>query len=153
MTKLTEQFYKIGATFFYCGNFPGAPGTFTSAVAVLLYLGLQGHTGLYLIVLGAVTVWGFMAGGPMEAMVGRKDPGCVVIDEVAGVLISFFLLPPVPKVMWTAFFLFRAFDMFKIYPANRFETCKGGTGIMMDDIVAGIYTNLVMHAAIRLAGV
>ena len=89
----------------------------------------------------------------MEAMVGRKDPGCVVIDEVAGVLIAFFLLPPVPNVLWTAFFLFRAFDMFKIYPANRFEACKGGTGIMMDDIIAGIYTNLVMHAALRVAGV
>ena len=153
MSKLVTQTHKIGATFFYCGYFPGAPGTFTSAVAVLLYLALYGHPVLYLAVLGAVTVWGFFAGGAMEAMVGRKDPGCVVIDEVSGVLISFLLLPPVPKVMWTAFFLFRAFDMFKIYPANRFENCKGGTGIMMDDIIAGIYTNLVMHAAIRLAGI
>lgn len=153
MNKQLEWFHKIGATFFYCGYFPVAPGTFTSAVAVLFYWLLQGHVPLYLASLGAVTAWGFFSGGVMEKMTGRKDPGCVVIDEVSGVLISFFLLPPVPRVMWTAFFLFRAFDMFKIYPANKFESRHGGTGIMLDDIVAGVYTNLVMHVAIRLTGI
>jgi phosphatidylglycerophosphatase A len=153
MRKHVEWFHKIGATFFYCGYFPGAPGTFASAAAVFLYWILRGHVGLYLAGFAALTAWGFFSGGAMEKMVGRKDPGCIVIDEVSGVLISFFLLPPVPKVLWTAFFLFRAFDMFKIYPANKFEICKGGTGIMMDDIIAGIYTNLVMQIAIRLAGI
>ena len=51
-------------------------------------------------------------------------------------------------VMWTAFFLFRAFDMFKIYPINKLEERGGGAGIMLDDIVAGIYTNIIMQIAL-----
>jgi len=73
-----------------------------------------------------------------------------VIDEVAGVMIAFFLLPQTWAVMWTAFFVFRAFDMFKIYPGNKLEGVKGSGGIMLDDIMAGIYTNIVMHVALRL---
>ena len=67
-------------------------------------------------------------------------------------MISFFLLPPTTSVLITAFFLFRAFDMFKIYPVNKFEPLKGGVGVMMDDIIAGIYTFIVMHLALRFIG-
>jgi phosphatidylglycerophosphatase A len=59
-------------------------------------------------------------------------------------------LPLSWPVVITAFFLFRAFDMFKIYPVNRLEEIPGGVGVMMDDIIAGLYTNLAMHLAIRL---
>ncbi len=83
----------------------------------------------------------------------KKDPPCIVIDEVAGSLIAFFMLPMNWPVFWSTFFVFRAFDMFKIYPANILEKRSGSVGIMMDDIVAGIYTNLIMQIAIRLAGV
>ncbi len=150
---MSDRLSKLFATFFYCGYVPGAPGTFTSAVGVLIYLSLLGHPFLYVVVLAIITLVGFPAGGRTEKLIGRKDPGCVVIDEVSGVLLALFLLPPVPKVLWTAFFLFRAFDMFKVYPACKFEEFKGGTGIMMDDIVAGIYTNVIMHLAIRIAGI
>jgi len=51
--------------------------------------------------------------------------------------------------MWTAFFLFRAFDMFKIFPGNKLEGLKGSAGIMLDDLVAGVYTNIVMQLALR----
>jgi len=84
---------------------------------------------------------------------GQKDPSCVVIDEVSGIMIAFFMLPMVWPVSIITFFLFRAFDMFKIYPVNKFEEMKGGTGIMMDDIIAGLYTNITMQIAIRLAQV
>ena len=63
------------------------------------------------------------------------------------------LLPPAWPIIVTAFFLFRAFDMFKIYPVGLFERLEGSTGVMMDDIVAGLYTNIIMHIAIRLMGV
>ena len=59
------------------------------------------------------------------------------------------MLPVRFPIMITAFFLFRAFDMFKIYPANKFEKLSGGAGVMLDDIIAGIYTNIIMHIALR----
>ena len=98
-----------------------------------------------------ITVTGFIVSDRMERIVKQKDPSCIVIDEVSGVMIAFFLLPFSWPVIFTAFFLFRAFDMFKIYPVNKFEPMPGGVGVMMDDIVAGIYTNIVMHIAIRLS--
>ena len=108
---------------------------------------------LYILVAAAVTALGFLVSGRMEEIAGRKDPGRIVIDEVAGVMIAFFLLPMTPAVVITAFFLFRAFDMFKIYPVNRFESLAGATGIMADDLFAGLYTNIVMQIAVRWAGV
>ena len=68
-----------------------------------------------------------------------------MIDEVSGMLIAVFLLPVDFKVYLIAFFLFRAFDMFKIYPINKLESLPGGKGIMMDDIVSGLYTNIIMQ--------
>ena len=140
------------ATFFYVGRFPVAPGSLASLLGVLLYLIFWGQWNLYLAVLALVTLAGFWASGKSEKLAGEKDPGCVVIDEVAGVLIAFFMLPPTIPVLFVGFFLFRAFDMFKIYPVNKFEEIPGGTGIMLDDIMAGLYTNIVMQVAIRIAG-
>ena len=150
---MSDKLVKMLSTWFYVGDLPGAPGTAASAVAVLMAVIFAPNTFLYILVTIAVTVLGFAVSGRMEAILGRKDPGCIVIDEVAGIMIAFFLLPLTWPVIITAFFLFRAFDMFKIYPANKFEEIEGGTGVMMDDLVAGLYTNIVMQLAVRLAGV
>ena len=150
---MRDNFTKIASTFFYAGYFPGAPGTFTSLIAVFLCFLLRNHISVYILTWFLLTLLGFTVSGRMEEIAGKKDPGCVVIDEVSGVMISFFLLPFTRAVIWTTFFLFRAFDMFKIYPANEFEKVGGGKGIMMDDIIAGIYTNLTMQIAVRLAGI
>ncbi|HQP09874.1 MAG TPA: phosphatidylglycerophosphatase A [Candidatus Omnitrophota bacterium] len=150
---MPDKLVKMLSTWFYVGNIPAAPGTAASAVAVLLAVICSAHIFLYLLVLLAVTVLGFAVSGRMEDILGRKDPGCIVIDEVAGVLVALFLLPLNWPVVITAFFLFRAFDMFKIYPVNKFEQGKGGLGIMADDLVAGLYTNLVMQIAVRWAGI
>lgn len=150
---MPDRWVKLITTFFYIGFLPVAPGSLASAAAVGVVALLGAHLWLYGAVFVVVTVLGFLVSHRMEAIVGEKDPSCVVIDEVSGIMISFFLLPLTPAVIVTGFFLFRAFDMFKIYPACRLEQIKGGTGIMMDDIVAGIYTNLVMQIAVRAAGV
>ncbi|MCA9399690.1 MAG: phosphatidylglycerophosphatase A [Candidatus Omnitrophica bacterium] len=144
---------KLFATFFYIGNLPAAPGTMASFAATLIALILMPVPVLYVLFFIVVTVIGFGVSGEMEKILQKKDPSCVVIDEVAGVMISFFLLPRTWPVIITAFFLFRAFDMFKLYPVNKFEKIGGAAGIMMDDIVAGLYTNITMHIAIRLAHV
>lgn len=141
---------KLFATFFYMGYLPVAPGSFTTAASVGLCYFLMGNPALYLWVTIAVTVIGFAVSGRAENLVGKKDPTCIVIDEVAGTMIAFYMLPATPAVFWTAFFLFRAFDMFKIYPANKLEGLPGSRGIMLDDILAGVYTNIVMQVALRL---
>lgn len=144
---------RIVATFGYVGHFPVAPGTLASAVGVAIAYSLRSFPLWYLMIALGITILGFLAAGIVEKAEGKKDPGCIVIDEVAGMMISLFGLPLDLKVMVVGFFLFRAFDMFKIYPANKFEDMGGSFGIMSDDIMAGIYTNLVLQVALRLAGV
>lgn len=150
---MTTTFVKISSTFFYMGNSPVAPGTLASFAGALLAVSLWQMPVTYLTVTILVTILGLLVSGPMEDLLKSKDPSCVVIDEVSGILIAFFLLPLEWPVLFTAFFVFRAFDMFKLYPVNQMEKFEGGLGIMMDDIVAGVYTNIVMHIAIRLAGI
>lgn len=150
---MSDKLVRVLSTWFYIGEIPAAPGTAASAAGALMCVMLSANLFLYLLVLIAVTVLGFKVCGRMEEILGRKDPGRVVIDEVAGIMVAFFLLPLTPAVAVTAFFLFRAFDMFKIYPVNKFEEIKGGGGVMADDLMAGLYTNVVMQAAVRWAGI
>lgn len=150
---MKKNLVKLLSTFFYVGNFPVAPGTLASAVGVLIYMILYKCMLLYVVLFAVITYLGFKSAGRMEKLMKKKDPGCVVIDEVSGVMIAFFLIPLSWPTVLTGFFLFRAFDMFKIYPCNVIENKGGAYGIMMDDIVAGIYTNLVMQIAVRWAGI
>jgi len=139
---------KIVSTFFGIGYAPVAPGSVASVVAGILSVGLFGNLYLYVFVFLVVTICGFLISGKMEAIVKEKDPSCVVIDEVSGMMITFFMLPKTWPVLITAFFLFRAFDMFKIYPVSYFEKKPGGIGIMMDDVAAGLYANIVMQISL-----
>ena len=150
---MSNRLSQLIATFFYLGYFPFASGSLAGMAGGAIAIFLHRVPFLHLIFFAIVTALGFYASDRMEKWMKEKDPSCIVIDEVAGVLIAFFMLPVRPSVVISAFFLFRAFDMFKIYPANKFEEIKGGSGVMMDDIVAGIYTNLVMQIAVRLAGI
>ena len=150
---IMDRISRIFATFFYLGFLPVAPGSIATILGIFISFALMGNTGVYVAATVVITVLGFALSGRAEKVIGKKDPGCIVIDEVAGVMIAFFMLPTTLPVFWTGFFLFRAFDMFKIYPGNKFEGLPGSAGIMMDDIVAGLYTNVVMHLALRWAGI
>ena len=79
---------------------------------------------------------------------GDKDPSLVVIDEVAGMWVTLIALPWTPVTVLTGFFMFRLFDVFKPYPARDLEGVPGGWGIMLDDIVAGIYANLAVRVVL-----
>jgi phosphatidylglycerophosphatase A len=150
---MNDKIARLLGTWFYVGDCPVASGTAGSFAGLLLAVALQPFMIVYILATLLIIVVGIPAATIVEKQVGTKDPGIVVIDEVAGILLSLFLLPLRIDVLIVAFFLFRAFDMFKIYPSNEFEKFEGGIGIMMDDVVAGIYTNLIMQAAIRLAGI
>ncbi|MDD3374644.1 MAG: phosphatidylglycerophosphatase A [Candidatus Omnitrophica bacterium] len=139
---------KTVSTFFGIGYVPVAPGSAASVVAGVMCFLLFNNMYLYIFVFFVVTICGFLISGKMEDIVKEKDPSCVVIDEVSGMMITFFMLPRTWPVLITAFFLFRAFDMFKIYPVSYFEKKPGGIGIMMDDVAAGLYANIVMQISL-----
>jgi phosphatidylglycerophosphatase A len=134
------------------GYFPVAPGTAGSALGLALViafrqtslgpLGLAASLATFAVLLFFVGVW---SAGKAEKVFGRVDPGQVVIDEVAGQIITFIATP---RVTWigliAGFILFRAFDIVKPFPARQAERFPGGWGIMLDDVVAGLYSLMVL---------
>ena len=147
---MSNSIAKLFATFFGMGYSPFASGTTASIAGMLIYFVFCYNITIYLLIFVVITFLGFLTSGKVERLSNKKDPSCVVIDEVSGAMITFFMLPQIPSVLITAFFLFRAFDMFKVYPADKFEVFPGSMGIMLDDIVAGLYTNLVMHIVLSI---
>lgn len=91
-----------------------------------------------------VTLVGIWAGGRAERLVGKKDPGIIVIDEVAGMMVSVLFLPLTVPVLISAFFLFRLFDIWKPFPAHGSQSIPGGVGVMLDDLIAGAYALLIL---------
>ncbi|HET7100692.1 MAG TPA: phosphatidylglycerophosphatase A [Terriglobia bacterium] len=135
------------ATVAGAGYFPVAPGTVGSAVAVVLVAALDaipltyaGHVALLALLVALIFFPGVWAAGQSEKFFGRTDPGHVVIDEVAGQMVAFLLVPHASwKLLLAGFVLFRLFDVTKPFPAGRAERLPGGWGIMLDDVVAGVY--------------
>jgi phosphatidylglycerophosphatase A len=128
---------------------PGTVGSLVTAVAIWL---LPFNFMRMAITLVAVTLVGLWAGSRVERVLGRKDPGLIVIDEVAGMLLSMILLPRTLLVLVTAFLLFRLFDIWKPFPARESQALTGGMGVMVDDLIAGLYTLVLVLGANRLFG-
>jgi phosphatidylglycerophosphatase A len=142
----------ILATVGGAGYFPIAPGTVGSAAGVLVYwFTRQWPFSWQLGLVAAVTVAGTWAAGVAAVHFGREDPGHVVVDEVAGQLVTFLLTGAGFSGAVIGFFAFRLFDIIKPWPANRFERLPGGLGIMADDLMAGIYANLVLQVVAYVA--
>jgi phosphatidylglycerophosphatase A len=138
------------ATAFGVGYAPFAPGTFGSAVGLLLWAILPQSIpaqAAAILILFAVGCW---AGTIAERYYGGTDPGPVVIDEVMGMLLTLFMHPVGWGGALTAFFLFRAFDVLKPYPADRLEHLHGGVGVMADDGMAAVYANLTLWILVSL---
>jgi phosphatidylglycerophosphatase A len=135
----------------YSGYFPVVPGTVGSAAGLVVYAGLRatGAPWLEPVAIVALFLAGTWAAGSAERQLGRSDPGQVVIDEVVGMLVTLAWLPVGPAGALIGFVLFRLFDIVKPWPAGRFERLPGGLGIMSDDVMAGVYANVVL----RLIGV
>jgi phosphatidylglycerophosphatase A len=132
----------------YSGKSPFAPGTAGTVVGVLLYLLLAGLSLVaYLAACVLVTVIAIWTAGEAEKLLGKKDPGAVVIDEIAGFLVSMILVPRGWTWIAAGFFLFRFFDVVKPWPLRRLQDLHGGPGIVLDDIGAGVYTNIMLHLA------
>lgn len=133
------------------GYVPFAPGTFGSALGLLLWLALPVDPLIQAVVIAGVSTAGVWSSGVAEGYFQGTDPGPVVIDEVMGMLVTLFLNPVGWGGALLAFFLFRAFDVIKPYPANRLEKLHGGLGIMADDFMAGVYANLTLRLLLTFA--
>ena len=105
------------------------------------------------IALAAVVVVGIWASHRVEDALERTDPGVIVIDEVAGMMVSVALLPRTPAVLFCAFLLFRLFDIWKPFPAREAQSLRGGFGVVVDDLIAGTYALVLVMGARMLFGV
>ncbi|HWR58652.1 MAG TPA: phosphatidylglycerophosphatase A [Thermodesulfovibrionales bacterium] len=146
-----QRIFKTLATLGPIGYSPVAPGTFGSLFALLFYYFLKPSLSAQVFLLILVTVVGTIAAHLSEKMLNEKDSGHIVIDEFAGYAVSIFMLPGVLSYFIAAFFLFRFFDILKPPPIRWMErTLPGGPGIVADDLMAGIYANLVMQIWMHL---
>ena len=141
------RFAVFVATVAYCGYFPFAPGTVGSAAGLVVYL-LVWWTHSPILELGLIAglfAAGVWAGTTAERFFGGIDPGPIVIDEVVGMLITLAFIPVGWSGMLAGFVLFRIFDVLKPFPAGRLESLHGGLGVMADDAMAGIYSNVCLR--------
>ena len=143
------------ATACYIGCIPGAPGTYASiATSLALYVYqrnfLRVVPELYISVIGLITIVGVLAAAEVSRIRGEEDPSIVVVDEVAGQLVTFLYLPlhGLNLILGTLFF--RIFDIWKPSPVRQLESLKNGVGIMADDLMAGVYACLLLHLVNRL---
>ncbi|MGE5315449.1 MAG: phosphatidylglycerophosphatase A [Acidobacteriota bacterium] len=143
-------FDRFIATGFFSGFFPVAPGTAGSAAALLFFL-IPGFSAWYVLIPASVILFalGGRAAGKAEALLGQ-DPSFVTVDEVVGMWTSLWLVPLTVTTAAAAFFLFRLFDIIKPSPARWFDKKSGGWNIMLDDVIAAVYTNLVLQIAVRV---
>jgi phosphatidylglycerophosphatase A len=145
-------FSKMISSFFWIGFFPVAPGTLASLITVLIYkFGLYLFTWPFMLSLFLVIyVLGLAASSKYVSLSGKHDPGEVVIDEVLGQLVALFLLKPSWIMVLSAFFLFRFFDIIKPLFIKKAEKFSKGWGIMLDDIIAGMYTSIILNIIVLL---
>jgi phosphatidylglycerophosphatase A len=148
MDKIKKAVIIFIAQGAYAGRFPVAPGTAGTLIGVLIYLWMRTISpAAYLAICFIVMMIGTWVAGRAESLLGRKDSPSIVIDEIAGYLVAMFMVPRGWGFMVAGFLLFRVFDILKPYPLKRLQNIHGGTGVMADDIGAGVYTNLVLEAA------
>ena len=135
------------ATGFGAGYLPKAPGTWGSLLALPLHFFLrQLAPNHYALALGAIFFIAVITAGQAEKILDRKDPGVVVIDEVIGMLITLIAAPNNPLIWLLGFVLFRLFDIFKPYPIRLIDQrINGGMGIVLDDVLAGIYSLIILQ--------
>lgn len=140
------------ATGCYIGNISFAPGTFGSVLGLPLCFFLStidfSIAVLLILIFILCAIW---VANEAEKILKTKDPGCIVIDEIAGIILTLFGLPFNMTSVIAGFLIFRALDIWKPYPIRYFEKrLSGGLGIVMDDVVAGLLSNLILRGILRM---
>jgi phosphatidylglycerophosphatase A len=145
-------FEKIIGSGFYTGYIPVASGTFGSLAALIIYFipGFEQPE----IIISAIVIFFFIGvfiSDKFEKIYG-EDPAECTVDEVVGTWIALLFLPKTFGIAITSFLVWRILDIIKPFPAKKSEELTGGWGIMMDDVISGFYTLILMHILIQLVG-
>ena len=153
--KFRERALLFVATGFFIGTVPFAPGTFGSLIGlpVCFLLSrlnlLQSVIYILVFILFAIGI-----ASAAEKILKQKDPGQIVIDEIAGLMVTFAGLPFNLKTALAGFIIFRVFDILKPFPIRILERrVGGGTGVVLDDVLAGVYGNLILRLVIYITGI
>lgn len=133
------------------GKIPFAPGTFGTLAGILFVLALKiinpMYETIYVVLLIVVAIW---VSDQAEKIFKKKDPGCIVIDEIAGYVVTMVGISISIHTIIAGFILFRLFDIFKPFPVKYFEkNFKGGPGIVLDDLIAGLLSSFVLRILIK----
>ena len=139
------------STLFGVGRFPFLQGTVAAAAGCVLYYLLFQSNLLFIIFTVVVVIVSVPISSYAEKFFGVKDPKQIVIDDFAGMCLALIFVPHSLFYIFSAFIFFRIFDGLKVYPINRIEKVRGGWGVSGDDIVAGIYANLLFHISSGIA--
>jgi phosphatidylglycerophosphatase A len=152
--KFRERAVLFVATGFFIGTVPFAPGTFGSLIGLPVCF-LLSHLNL---LQSVICILGFILfamgiASAAEKIIKQKDPGQVVIDEIAGLMVTLAGLPFNLKTVLAGFVIFRVFDILKPFPIRMLERrVGGGSGIVLDDILAGVYGNLIIRFGFYITG-
>lgn len=145
----TQRLLRWGIVFFatggYFGYFPIAPGTAGSLLGILIYWVADLTPQMSSVIILLLFFLGIPVSEEAEKIFGKKDAPQIVLDEIMGAFLSVSFLPREISYIVAGFFLFRFFDIVKPFPIGRLEKLRGGFGIMLDDLLAALYTNLILQ--------
>jgi phosphatidylglycerophosphatase A len=148
--KFRERAILFVATGFFIGSVPVAPGTFGSLIGLpVCFLLSRLNFLLSLICILVFILFAIGIASAAEKILNQKDPGQIVIDEIAGLMVTLAGLPFNLKTVLAGFIIFRVFDILKPFPIRILEKrMGGGRGIVLDDVLAGVYGNLIIRLVI-----
>ncbi|MBK7497653.1 MAG: phosphatidylglycerophosphatase A [Ignavibacteriales bacterium] len=151
--KQINWFEKLIGSGFYTGYVPIASGTFGSLVAIVIYI-IPGFERLEIIIPAIILLfsYGLFVSSKFEKVYG-KDPSQCTVDEVVGTWIALIALPKSFLIVFTTFLIWRLLDIIKPFPARTSEKLPGGFGIMIDDVISGFYTVVIVHLFVYVFGV
>lgn len=145
MRRLAKTIVSV----FYVGHARFAPGTFGSLAGLIIYYLVKDSVILYGFAIAFLFALGIMFAGEAEKIYGKKDARSIVIDETCGMLLALFLVPYDVKAVVLGFIIFRLLDILKPPPARKVEEMAGSLGVMMDDAVSALYTNIILQILVR----
>jgi len=139
---------------FGSGAIPFAPGTFGTLIAIPFYLVLATfNLKIYLILLAVITIASIKICGDASKTINLNDHQGMCLDEIVGFLFTMIAIPHTISWIFAGFLLFRLFDIWKPWPISWVDqNIHGGTGMILDDVLAGIYSNILLQATFRLIG-
>jgi phosphatidylglycerophosphatase A len=152
--KFRERAVLFVATGFFIGTVPFAPGTFGSLIGLPVCFLLSRLNLLQSVIyILAFILFAIGIASAAEKILKQKDPGQIVIDEIAGLMVTFAGLPFNLKTALAGFIIFRVFDILKPFPIRLLErSVRGGSGVVLDDVLAGVYGNLIIRLVIYISG-